>query len=168
MIDTSSWRYHAMVLRVMAWILGITSLTIAVFAFIYVRAPFGVVLALSPIPVFYGFYELVRRSRSFSRMTQAFEAAGVNRPPLHIAAARGQADVVELLLDSGRAKDIDAVDAEGRTAMYRAIEAGRTDVAERLLRRGASVDSPTLGLAEIQADRRLLDKLRDTADGARA
>lgn len=58
--------------------------------------------------------------------------------PLHVAAADGYADIVELLLALGA--DVDARDTNGRTPLHEASTGGHFDVAEKLFACGAHVD----------------------------
>ncbi|MCX7381527.1 MAG: ankyrin repeat domain-containing protein [Alphaproteobacteria bacterium] len=55
---------------------------------------------------------------------------------LRVAAAAGQVGEVSALLAAGT--EVDAVDAEGQTALLLAVEAGRVEVARALLDAGAS------------------------------
>ena len=65
--------------------------------------------------------------------------------PLHKAAANGHAACVGLLLDHGAR--IDGSDKAGRTALWRAADAGKADVVELLLARGAdaTIAAPVAG-----------------------
>lgn len=58
--------------------------------------------------------------------------------PLHFAARRGQMDIVDLLCRHGA--DIDARDAQGRTAVAQAVLAGEGKTIAALLKRGADAD----------------------------
>lgn len=59
------------------------------------------------------------------------------RTPLHVAALRGDADAIEVLLDAGA--DLDARGNHNRHAMHYACKAGSIDAVEVLLARGASL-----------------------------
>jgi ankyrin repeat protein len=61
-----------------------------------------------------------------------------NEPPLHAAAARGQWQVVEALLDAGL--DPDQVDRRGQTALMKAAAGGHEKAVASLLRLGAAPD----------------------------
>ncbi len=58
--------------------------------------------------------------------------------PLHFAARRGQMDIVDLLCRHGA--DIDARDAQGRTAVAQAAMSGEGKTIAALLKRGADID----------------------------
>lgn len=68
--------------------------------------------------------------------------AGGSCTALHVAAAGGNAEVVELLLANGA--DIEAKDTLGRNALSRSVEAGLIDMVRLLLRREADVNAHTL------------------------
>jgi ankyrin repeat protein/tetratricopeptide (TPR) repeat protein len=59
--------------------------------------------------------------------------------PLHKAASYGKGQVVDLIVDSGKA-NIDATDKKGRTPLSYAVEHGHVDVVEILLQAGARSD----------------------------
>jgi len=61
-----------------------------------------------------------------------------NRTALHVAADRGRAAAVELLLSSGA--EVDARDGKARTPLHLAAFRGHVNVARRLLEHGASKD----------------------------
>jgi ankyrin repeat protein len=50
---------------------------------------------------------------------------------LHVTASSGHAAIVQALLDTGGA--VDALDAEGNTALYLAVQMGHTAVVKQLL-----------------------------------
>ena len=66
--------------------------------------------------------------------------------PLHVAAARGHAEVVSVLLDAGA--DIDAMDSDGVTPIAMAAASGHTAVVRTLLDRGANYTIQTRRLQE--------------------
>jgi glutaminase len=68
-----------------------------------------------------------------NRLTRATDAEG--RTPLHLAAAAGHHDTVEILLHNNA--DPGARDAAGRTALAHAEAAGHAAVADLLRRAGA-------------------------------
>ena len=78
-------------------------------------------------------------------VTDRNNKAGV--PPLHVAAEEGHAEVAKLLIDRGA--DVEAHEANGYTALTRAIWRGHTDVMAVLKAAGAKcqpvgiVDEPT-------------------------
>ena len=78
-------------------------------------------------------------------VTDRNNKAGV--PPLHVAAEEGHAEVAKLLIDRGA--DVEAHEANGYTALTRAIWRGHTDVITVLQAAGAKcqpvgiVDEPT-------------------------
>ncbi|KAK0644458.1 hypothetical protein B0T16DRAFT_417693, partial [Cercophora newfieldiana] len=57
--------------------------------------------------------------------------------PLHMAALKGQAKILAILLDKGA--NINALDATGRTALHCAVEGMRFDIVQLLVQRGADV-----------------------------
>lgn len=59
--------------------------------------------------------------------------------PLYNAAAKGDMDMIELLLSKGA--DTDAIDADGQTPVYGAIENNKAASVKRLLEAGADVDT---------------------------
>ncbi|MCY2929410.1 MAG: ankyrin repeat domain-containing protein, partial [Planctomycetota bacterium] len=59
------------------------------------------------------------------------ENAGTRSHPLHIAVKKAGMEMVDLLLRHGAVPN--AKDGEGRTALFAAAEAGKTDVVRRLL-----------------------------------
>ncbi|KAG2495140.1 hypothetical protein HYH03_006749 [Edaphochlamys debaryana] len=73
------------------------------------------------------------------------------RTPLHVAASRGHADVVEVLLDRGKAK-VEATDKNWKTALHVAALEGHGAVVEVLLDKGeAKVDKvDKLGWTALQ------------------
>ncbi len=58
---------------------------------------------------------------------------------LHLAAARGQTDVVERLL--GKGENVDVRNAKGRTPLYEAAKRGQLEVVKLLTERGAAVNA---------------------------
>jgi hypothetical protein len=68
--------------------------------------------------------------------TGAQPAAGPTGP-LHMAAFKGNATIMGILLNNGG--DIDAYDSTGRTALHFALEAARMDALKLLVERGANV-----------------------------
>lgn len=70
--------------------------------------------------------------------------------PLHKAAANGHAACVGLLLDRGAR--IDGSDKAGRTALWRAADAGKADTVELLLARGAdaTIAAPVAGATGVE------------------
>ncbi len=58
--------------------------------------------------------------------------------PLHIAACKGNADMVNLLLDRGA--EIDSIDTWGYTPLGQAAAAGRTAIVKLLIEKGADAD----------------------------
>ena len=59
--------------------------------------------------------------------------------PLHMACLHGNVDGTKLLVDNGA--QIEALDDDGRTPMWRAIESGHTAIVRLLLEKGANPDS---------------------------
>lgn len=59
-------------------------------------------------------------------------------PPLHLAAVRGDADIVEALLDAGA--DIDLGGSNGRSALITALLSNQYQIAQVLIARGADVN----------------------------
>ncbi|KAK0616858.1 hypothetical protein B0T14DRAFT_523937 [Immersiella caudata] len=57
--------------------------------------------------------------------------------PVHMAALKGQAKILQILLDKGA--DISALDATGRTPLHCAVEGMRMDIVKLLVERGADV-----------------------------
>ena len=78
--------------------------------------------------------QIVERCDGELRLTLG-PVGGVGRSALHWAASRGEASVVELLLNQGA--DIAAVDASGRSALAVAEARGKKDAAGLLRSRGA-------------------------------
>ena len=72
----------------------------------------------------------------------------VGQTPLHIAVEScTDAGFIEQLIPG---EDIDATDAQGRTALWDAVAAGKTEIVERLLARGAKPDiADANGLAPL-------------------
>lgn len=62
--------------------------------------------------------------------------------PLHLAAAKGDSDMIELLLDSGAEVDAVATDS-GYTCLHYAASMGHVESCELLIRRGADTDALT-------------------------
>ena len=62
---------------------------------------------------------------------------GLKRTPMHVAASRGHADILSLLLDHGA--KVDMRDRSGRTPLYRASEYGHLKAGQVLLDRGADI-----------------------------
>jgi ankyrin repeat protein len=87
---------------------------------------------------------------------------GENCTPLHHAAAQGHCAVALWLLENGA--DVNAHDEQaiGETALCLAVKAGRAEMAELLLTRGADPDIPGwVGLtARLRAQRRAGDEGR--------
>ena len=69
---------------------------------------------------------------------QAADAGG--NTPLHLAAAKGNADVAKFLLQRGA--DAEAMNAMGWTSLHAAAYLGYVPVIDVLLRAGANVDAP--------------------------
>ncbi|XP_043466896.1 ankyrin-3-like isoform X2 [Leptopilina heterotoma] len=63
-----------------------------------------------------------------------------NKRMLHVAAARGHLQIVDLLIKNGA--EINVVDFKGRTPFYVALQQNKVDVAEFLLENGARIDIP--------------------------
>jgi len=72
-------------------------------------------------------------------ISPATSPIGRGDPPLHIAARRGHAPIVRLLLERGA--DPNASDADGRTAMHMAAWRGHLDVIRALAAGGARPDA---------------------------
>ena len=70
--------------------------------------------------------------------------------PLHVAAEKGKIILVRTLLEN--AAQIDQPSADGKTALELAILAGRTQVAEELLSKGAELDASKLLLKAAKAE----------------
>lgn len=64
---------------------------------------------------------------------------GYDVTPLHLAAGRGEMDMVKCLVSKGA--DVDTKDANNRTPLYWAIESGRFDMVKLLIDRGADIDA---------------------------
>lgn len=94
--------------------------------------------------------------RSLARVNQIH---GVKRcTALHMAARRGNVDVIDALLDDGA--DIEARDSAGDTPLRRAVNCNKVDAAKLLLERGADPHSkgskaltPSLAARSIQMTR---------------
>lgn len=65
--------------------------------------------------------------------------------PLHLVAANGNSDLIQLLLDNGAGVDAVVVDS-GCTALHYAASLGHLDSCELLIRYGADTDTQTVGL----------------------
>jgi ankyrin repeat protein len=81
--------------------------------------------------------------------------------PLHIATAKGQTAIAQLLLEHGA--NLDARDAAGRTALHLALAKGRVQLAQMYLDAGSTESPQTLLfalVAEDSADRDVLALLR--------
>jgi ankyrin repeat protein len=78
---------------------------------------------------------------------------GVKRcTPLHMAARRGNADVIQALLDEGA--EIEFRDSAGETPLRRAVNCNKVEAARLLLARGANPDSEdSKGLSVSRAAR---------------
>jgi ankyrin repeat protein len=61
---------------------------------------------------------------------------------LSIAAWKGDSELVQIAMDAG--EQVNAVDAAGRSALYRAIECDHVNVVEQLLGAGANASDPSL------------------------
>lgn len=81
--------------------------------------------------------------------------------PVHWAALSGNIEVVTLLLDNGA--EIDAVDAQGLTALHWAAWQGQPEVARLLVGRGASVDLVSVA-GNTALDRAITDGHQDVAE----
>jgi ankyrin repeat protein len=81
--------------------------------------------------------------------------------PIHWAALSGNLDVVTLLLDNGAM--IDAVDAQGLTALHWAAWQGRPEVARLLVDQGAAVDVISAA-GNTALDRAISDGHQDVAE----
>lgn len=81
--------------------------------------------------------------------------------PVHWAALSGNIEVVTLLLDNGA--EVDAVDAQGLTALHWAAWQGQPEVARLLVGRGASVDLVSVA-GNTALDRAISDGHQDVAD----
>ena len=77
-----------------------------------------------------------------SKLTVHAPSGDLKRTPLHFAAARGHANIVENLLDHGA--DVNVGDRMGATALSLAVNANRQSVVKTLLEGGASVDGLVL------------------------
>jgi len=64
---------------------------------------------------------------------------GEDYSELQLASARGQTDLVEVMLSRG--SDVNQANGKGKTALMMAASSGRTDTAKVLLARGAAVDA---------------------------
>ncbi|KAL1866292.1 hypothetical protein VTK73DRAFT_4822 [Phialemonium thermophilum] len=69
-------------------------------------------------------------------------ANGKGQTPLHMAARKGNLQLLELLLVDDTV-DIDSRDIDGRTPLYEACKWGRTNVVEELIKYGADVNAKT-------------------------
>lgn len=79
--------------------------------------------------------EAITGSRSSKILREASDGEGSR--PLHVAAKRGMATMVSLLLDNG--SDIEAKDNWGRTSLIDAAMLNRLEIVELLLERGADI-----------------------------
>ena len=70
---------------------------------------------------------------------EIFQLCGDDRTFLMHAAARGDVDIVKLLLE--HEADVNAKDRSGETALFKAMDAGHSQVVELLLRHEPSVES---------------------------
>jgi ankyrin repeat protein len=82
------------------------------------------------------------------------EDEGHDESALHLAAERGDPNLVRLLLEAGWVRFLDAFDYLNRTPLARAAEAGSLEAAEVLLEAGADVSAhnePEIGETALHA-----------------
>jgi hypothetical protein len=72
-----------------------------------------------------------------ARLSRRFDAVTAGARPLHIAAGRGEAELVRMLVKLGGS--VEAVDDAGQTPLHAAAQAGQDEIVKLLLRRQASV-----------------------------
>lgn len=82
--------------------------------------------------------------------------------PLHIAAKRGNLDIVQLLIERGA--ELNALNSMGQTPLFLAVQGGHKDIANLLIERGAIVrikdkfDKTPLDWADTQEMKDLLTR----------
>ncbi len=88
--------------------------------------------------------------------------------PLHLAAAIGQLEIVELLIENGAMVDFqDGCDIMGRTPLHRAVSQGHINVARLLIKAGADINAKqwdgytALNLAKVTNNTELVNLLRE-------
>lgn len=92
--------------------------------------------------------EVVRQDPG--QRNRVMDATNHRRRPLHLAILSDQAEALDALIELGA--DIEAEDAAGLTPLDQAALAGRSVMADRLLRAGAAVRLPAAVALDRQAD----------------
>lgn len=83
------------------------------------------------------------RRRSIEGVQQALRDGVDPDEPLRVAAAKGYADIVDLLLEAGASTT--ATDSFGQTALFMTSMCGSPTIAQRLINAGADVAIRTSG-----------------------
>ena len=84
--------------------------------------------------------------------------AGPGGTPLHVAAMKGYIDIIELLLESGA--NIDAVNDDQETPLYKSCNFNQLDAVKVLLRYGANPNTSS-GLHDYNTLQPVLSRLKD-------
>lgn len=96
-----------------------------------------------------GLLEVVRSKKAKRRHTQTGgdgdgeedgEDMLTSEPPIVVAAAEGLISRVELLMDAGDRRDLEACGDNGFTALHQAVIGGHAELVDCLLERGANVE----------------------------